>query len=141
MQHMWNMPPLTPANAMQNDLAGAFDFRQRPLPAPRPPVAPPDTIGFYGKTDLLHVKAPRAHHWLRINLAAETGGLTLDRTLSGPVKLTLIPPAGVSAPFPATAMLAGGRASLRVRFPAPGYYRIRADGPHGSLGWTTIVVL
>ena len=141
MQHLWNMPPLTPANATQNDLAGAFDFRQRPLPAPRPPVAPADTIGFHGKTGLLEVKAPRAHHWLRINLEAETGGLTLDRGLSGPVRLTLIPPAGVTASFPATAMLAGGRASLRVRFPAAGYYRIRADGPDSSIGWTTVVVL
>ena len=110
---------------------------------PRPPVAPADTIGFHGRSDLLEVKAPRARHWLTIILEAETGGLTLDRALSGQVNLTLTKPAGVTAParFPASAVLAGGRASLRVKFPAPGYYRIAAAGPDGSLGWTTVIVL
>jgi hypothetical protein len=28
-----------------------------------------------------------------------------------------------------------------MRFPAPGYYRIEASGPDGSVGWTTVVVL
>jgi hypothetical protein len=104
-------------------------------------VAPPDTIGFHGRTDLLEVEAPRAGHWLTINLEAETGGLTLDRALSGPVSLTLVPPAGASASFPTSAQLTGGRASLRVKFGTPGYYRIEAAGPAGSLGWTTVVVL
>jgi phospholipase C len=140
MQHLWNLPPLTSLNARQNDLLAAFDFHQRALPPPRLPVAPADTIGFHGRSDLLEVKSPRAAHWLRINLEAETGGLVLDRALSGPVRLTLVPPAGVRAAFPAAAVLAGGRASLRVRFPVAGYYRIRADGPHGSLGWTTVFV-
>jgi phospholipase C len=140
MQHLWNLPPLTSLNARHNDLLGAFDFHQRALPPPRLPVAPADTIGFHGRNDLLEVKSPRAGRWLRINLVAETGGLALDRALSGPVKLSLVPPAGVTAAFPAAAVLAGGRASLRVRFPVAGYYRIRADGPHGSLGWTTVFV-
>ena len=143
VQHLWNMPPLTRLNATQNDLLGAFDFHQPALPPPRPPVAPADTIGFHGRSDLLEVKAPRARHWLTINLEAETGGLTLDRALSGQVHLTLTKPAGVTAQasFPASAVLAGGRASLRVKFPAPGYYRIAAAGPDGSLGWTTVIVL
>jgi hypothetical protein len=141
MQHLWNLPPLTALNATQNDLLSAFDFRQPALPAPRPPVAPADTIGFHGKTDLLEVHAPRAGHWLTIHLEAESGGLTLDRALSGPVSLTLTPPAGVTASFPASVTLAGGRASLRVKFGVPGYYRIAAAGPGGSLGWTTVVVL
>jgi phospholipase C len=141
MQHLWNLPPLSALNATQNDLFSAFDFRQPALPAPGPPVAPADTIGFHGKTDLLEVHAPRAGHWLTIRLEAETGGLTLDRALSGPVSLTLTPPAGVTASFPASVTLTGGRASLRVKFPAPGYYRIAAAGPAGSLGWTTVIVL
>ncbi len=141
MQHLWNLPPLTPLNAAQNDLLGAFDFRQRALPPPRLPVAPADTIGFHGRSDVLEVKAPRAGHWLRINLEAETGGLTLDRSLSGPVNITLTPPAGVTAGFPGSVTLTGGRASFRVKFPAPGYYRIAAAGPRGSLGWTTVIVL
>jgi phospholipase C len=142
MQHLWRMPPLTRLNATQNDLAGAFDFHQPPLPRPKLPVAPADTIGFHGKTDLLEVKAPRAHHWLTVHLEAETGGLTLDRILSGRVSLTLTRPSGITAlaDFPRLAQMAAGRASLRARFPAPGYYRVRAAGPRGSLGWTTIVV-
>ncbi|HEY6296840.1 MAG TPA: alkaline phosphatase family protein, partial [Streptosporangiaceae bacterium] len=142
MQHLWRMPPLTQLNRMQNDLADAFDFGQQPLAPPQPPVAPADTIGFHGKTDLLEVHAPRPHHWLTVHLAAETGGLTLDPALSGPVQLTLIPPTGVTGQidFPASAVLAGGRASFRARFPAAGYYRVQAGGPDGSLGWTTIFV-
>jgi hypothetical protein len=30
---------------------------------------------------------------------------------------------------------------IRVRFAKPGYYRVTAAGPHGSAGWTTLVVL
>jgi phospholipase C len=142
MQHLWGMPPLTRLNRRQNDLAGAFDFGQQPLPPPQPPVAPADTIGFHGNNDLLEVHAPRPHHWLTFHLAAETGGLTLDPGLSGPVKLTLTPPAGVTGQidFPASATLAGGRSPVRAKFPAAGYYRVRADGPGGSRGWTTIFV-
>ena len=81
---------------------------------------------------MLEVKAPRAGHWMRINLEAETGGLTLDRSLSGPVNLTLTPPAGVTAASPASVTLTGGRASFRVKFPAPGYYLIAAAGPAGQ---------
>jgi phospholipase C len=143
MQHLWRLPALTSLNARQNDLAGAFDFHQAPLPPPAVPVAPPDTIGFHGASDYTDVRAPFAGQWLRIRLEAETGGLTLDPTASGPVQLSVTPPAGVTVPpdFPSSVSLVRGRASVRVRFPAPGYYRIRADGPGASIGWTTIVVL
>jgi hypothetical protein len=57
------------------------------------------------------------------------------------VNLTLPPRAGVTAGFPASARLMRGRAALRVTFLVPGYYRIEAAGPAGSLGWTTVVVL
>jgi hypothetical protein len=30
---------------------------------------------------------------------------------------------------------------IRVRFAKPGYYRVTAAGPDGSVGWTTLVVL
>jgi hypothetical protein len=30
---------------------------------------------------------------------------------------------------------------IRVRFNAPGYYRVTAAGPDGSIGWSTLVVL
>ncbi len=142
MQHLWGMPPLNRLNAVQNDLAGAFNFAQRPLPPPEVAVAPRDTIGFHGATDYTDLSAPAAGSWLQIHLAAETGGLTLDQAASGLVTLTVTAPAGITIPagFPVSVPLTRGRASATVRFPAAGYYRIRADGPDGSIGWTTIVI-
>ncbi len=143
MQHLWGMPPLTSLNAQQNDLAGAFDFRQRRLPRPRLPVAPSETIGFHGRSLAAEVRAVRPHHWLRIYLDAETGGLSLSAAMSGSLSLAVTPPQGVrmGGGFPAQTALVAGRAMVRLRFPAPGYYRIEASGPDGSVGWTTIVVL
>ena len=76
---------------------------------------------------------------LTINLEAETGGLSLDSTVNGPVTLTLTPPPGVQAPssFPATETLVNGQVTFSVKFPAAGYWRIKAQGPNGSLGWVT----
>jgi phospholipase C len=143
MQHLWGMPPLTALNARQNDLAGAFDFHGKPLPRPRPPVAPSATIGFHGHSIASQVPVVRPHHWLRIYLDAETGGLSLSAGIAGPLSLDVLPPRGVrmGAGFTRQTALVAGRAMVRVRFPAPGYYRIRASGPQGTVGWTTIVVL
>ena len=142
MQHLWGLPPLTPLNARQNDLVGAFDFRQSPLPAPAVPSAPADTIGFHGSSDLTDIGSPGAGSSLTINLEAETGGLTLDSSVSGPVDLTVTPPPGTAAPagFPTSVALAGGRGSFQVTFKTAGYYRIAATGPGGSLGWVTVDV-
>ncbi len=76
---------------------------------------------------------------LTINLEAETGGLSLDSTVNGPVTLTLTPPPGVQVPssFPATETLVNGQVTFSVKFPASGYWRIKAQGPNGSLGWVT----
>ncbi|HEX4009478.1 MAG TPA: alkaline phosphatase family protein [Solirubrobacteraceae bacterium] len=59
-----------------------------------------------------------------------------------PVTVTLIPPAGVSAPagFPSAVTMTGGKATFTTTFTTPGYYRIEASGPNGSLGWTTVDV-
>jgi phospholipase C len=143
MQHLWRMAPLNALNAQQNDLAGAFDFRQRPLPRPRLPVAPSATIGFHGASLASEVRIVHPHYWLRIYLDAETTGLSLSAGLSGPLSLSLHTPKGVAQPasFPARTQLTGGRAMIRVRFTKAGYYRIAAAGPDGSVGWTTIVVL
>ena len=86
--------------------------------------------------------APKMTYPLVRDLAAETGGLTLDQAASGLVTLTVTAPAGITIPagFPVSVPLTRGRASATVRFPAAGYYRIRADGPDGSIGWTTIVI-
>jgi phospholipase C len=137
------MAPLTSLNARQNDLMSAFDFRQAPLAAPTPPVAPTDTIGFHGTGGILtDIGTPSANSSLTINLETETGGLSLDSTVNGAVQLTLTPPSGVSVPstFPASATLVNGRANITVKFPTAGYYRIKASGPNGSAGWVTVDV-
>jgi phospholipase C len=142
MQHLWGMAPLNALNAQQNDLAAAFDFRQRPLPRPGVPVAPSATIGFHGQSLASEVRVVHPHHWLRIYLDAETTGLSLSAGISGSVALSVSAPKGVQDRFfPARTELLAGRAMIRVRFAAPGYYRVTAAGPDGSVGWTTLVVL
>ena len=143
MQALWGLAPLTPLNAEQNDLMSAFDFAREPLAPPAPPAAPVDTIGFHGSGGILtDIGTPGVNGSLAINLEAETGGLSLDPAVNGPVTLTLTPPPGVQAPssFPASATLAGGQATFSVKFPAAGYWRISAHGPDGSLGWVTVDV-
>ena len=142
MQRLWRMRPLTPLNAAQNDLWAAFRLRQRPLPRPRLPVAPRVTIGFHGRTLISQPRALYPKAPLRLYLDAENRGLGLDPAAHGRLTLSVTPPGGVKMRrFPPRTMLVHGRAMVRVRFPAPGYYRIRAGGPHGSVGWTTVVVL
>jgi phospholipase C len=143
MQHLWGLPPLTRLNARQNDLMSAFNFRQKPRPAPVPPVAPADTIAFHGPGGILtDIAAPSPGKSLTINLEAETGGLSLDPGVSGPVNLTVTPPSGVAVPpgFPSSVSLASGQATFTVKFPTAGYYRIAASGPNGSKGWVTVDV-
>jgi phospholipase C len=137
IQRLWHLPPLNGFNARQNDLMAAFDFRGRPAPAPVVPQAPNDTIAFYDSTT-----SPGVGKTLTVNLQANTHALTLDSSASGPVSLTVIPPAGVSAPsgFPASVTMTGGKVSFQSSFAAAGYYRIEATGPNGSQGWTTVDV-
>jgi phospholipase C len=143
MQHLWGLAPLTKLNAEQNDLISAFDFRQAPRPAPSVPVAPADTIAFHGSGGILtDIGAPSPGSPLTINLEAETGGLSRDSSVAGPVSLTVTPPSGVPVPagFPSSATLTGGQATISVKFPTAGYYRIAAAGPDGSKGWVTVDV-
>jgi phospholipase C len=143
MQMLWGLPPLTPLNAAQDNLLAAFDFGQSPLAAPTLPVAPADTLAFHGSGGILaDIGTPGVNSSLTINLEAETGGLTLDNSVSGPVALTLTPPPGVSVPssFPTTQTLTGGQVTFSVKFPASGYWRIEAQGPDGSVGWVTVDV-
>lgn len=142
VQHLWSLPPLDHLNAVQNDLAGAFDFRTRPLPPPRVPVAPRGTIGFYGRSVLNDVEATLPGRTLTVHLRANTPGLALDPAASGVVALSVVPPAGTTPPpaVPRAVRLVHGRATLRLRFARPGYYRLRATGPGGRLGWLTVDV-
>ena len=140
MQTLWGLPPLTPLNAEQDTLMSAFDFTRAPLAPPDPPDAPADTIGFHGSGGILtDIGTPGVNSSLTINLETETGGLSLDPTVNGPVTLTLTPPPGVQVPssFPATETLVNGQVTFSVKFPAAGYWRIKAQGPSGSLGWVT----
>lgn len=143
MQHLWGLSPLTALNARQNDLMSAFNFGQKPLPAPAPPVAPADTIAFHGPGGILtDIANPSVGSSLTVNLEAETGGLSLDPSVNGPVNLTLTPPSGVAAPagFPSSVSLTNGQANFTVKFTKAGYYRIAAAGPNGTQGWVTVDV-
>jgi phospholipase C len=117
MQTLWGLPPLTPLNAQQNTLMSAFDFSRAPLAPP----APADTIGFHGSGGILTgIGTPGVNSSLTVNLEAETGGLSLDSTVSGPVTLT--PPPGVQVPssFPATETLVNGQVTSSSPPPATG---------------------
>ena len=142
MQRLWGLPPLTPLNARQNDLMAAFNFGQAPLTAPDVPVAPADTLAFHGATILNDIGNPNPGSSLTINLLAETGGLTQDTTVNGPVSLSVTPPPGVAVPsgFPSSVTMTGGLATFAVKFAAAGYYRLAASGPAGSEGWVTVDV-
>jgi hypothetical protein len=88
------------------------------------------------------IGTPSVNSSLAINLEAETGGLSLDSSVNGAVKLTVTPPSGVSVPssFPTSATLVNGQANISVKFSTAGYYRIEAQGPNGSVGYVTVDV-
>jgi phospholipase C len=143
MQKLWGLAPLTPLNARQNDLMSAFNFQQAPRPAPAPPVAPQDTLGFHAPGGILtNIAEPGVNKSVSINLEAETPGLSLDSSVNGTVQLSYTPPPGVALPGgnPASVSLSGGQANFTLKFPTAGYYRVAASGPDGSLGWVTVDV-
>jgi phospholipase C len=143
MQTLWGLPPLTPLNARQNNLMSAFNFSQAPLAPPALPVAPADTLGFHGAGGILtDISTPGTGSTLSVHLLAETGGLSQDTTVSGPVSLTVTPPPGIAPPsgFPASVTMTSGLATFSVKFPVTGYYRLAASGPGGSVGWVTVDV-
>jgi phospholipase C len=106
------------------------------------PVAPTDTLAFHGATIRSDIGSPNPGSSLTINLLAETGGLTQDTAVSGPVSLTVTPPPGVAAPpnFPGSVTMTGGQATFTVKFATSGYYRLAATGPGGSEGRVTVDV-
>ena len=115
----------------------------RPLPAPVPPVAPQDTLGFHAPGGILtDIGEPAAGKPVSINLEAETPGLSLDSGVSGTVQLSYTPPPGVALPSgnPTSVTLSGGQANFSLTFPKAGYYRVAATGPNGAVGWVTVDV-
>ncbi len=140
VEHLFGLAPLDRLVAQQNDLAGAFDLARVPLPAPPLPVAPPASLEAYGSPDRLHdlaaFSAGRPSSFL---LESNTPGLALD-PLSGPVALAVTAPPGAADPLPAAVVLVRGVATVPVSAARPGYYRVRATGPRGSLGEITLDV-
>lgn len=137
MESLWGLKPLNTFTAQQNDFTSAFKFDQKPAAAPKLPLVPTDTIGFYDSTT-----TPGVGKSFTVSLQANTTDLTLDSSASGPVSLTVIPPSGGSVPsgFPSSVTMAGGTVSFQTSFATAGYYRIEATGPNNSQGWTTVDV-
>lgn len=137
MESLWGLKPLNTFTAQQNDFTSAFRFDQKPAAAPTLPLVPTDTIGFYDSTT-----TPGVGRSFTVSLQANDTDLALDSSVSGPVSLTVIPPAGVSVPssFPAGVTMTGGTVSFAASFSTAGYYRIEATGPGNSQGWTTVDV-
>jgi len=136
MQHLWHMPALNRLNARQNDLLGDFDFHQTPLAPITLPNVPPVTLEASGPGQNF-AATPGAPYSIQVQ--AKNAGLSDVTSLSGPLSVTVVPPAGVPAPsVPAGLDLTDGQASFTMTFPVAGYYRLLLRGPDGSLGWVTI---
>ena len=141
MQRLWHLAPLDAANSAAPSLLSYFDFDHVPSPPELPPAAPPATIN-------LQVTGPGSLYYtapldqpVTISLAAETPGLTPDVALTGPVGLSVTgPPGAPRAVVPRTVLIKGGSGWFIARFPATGYWRIKAVGPEGSPGWVTVGV-
>jgi phospholipase C len=139
MQHVWALPALNALNARTDDLQSVFDYNQQPRPAPQL-AAPGDTLAFYGATALNDLPGVAPGQPLSVNLQANTPGLALDPALNGQVSIEDVGPQGARTPQLGPVALRQGRATFNIVFPDPGYYRLRASGPDGSQGWTTIDV-
>jgi len=142
VEHLWGLKRLNALDSRQNDLARAFDFRRVPLLAPSLPGAPHDTIGFYGLNGRSDVPAVAPGQPLVITLQENTPGLAPATAAAGRTSFVITPPLGVQLPskLPRDVMLVGGRARISLTFDKPGYYRIVARGPGGSVGWLTVDV-
>jgi phospholipase C len=140
MQRQWSMRPLNALNASQNDLTAAFDFHRRPLSPVRLPVTPPITLRMGGGGGNSTTYSAPVGSPFTVNVLATDPALDRDTGLTGPVTLTVASPPGAPEPsgLPGTVNMAAGAASVTVVFPTPGYYRLTASGPSGSLGWVTI---
>ena len=140
MAHLWGLPPLDALAARQSDLAQVFDMSQHPLPPPRLPPIPLDTIDILGANTLADPGPVAPGQPLRLHLHLNTAGLVQDPRGTGRVRLRLLPPAGVAVPpgFPRVVDLTRGGGAVTVRLAIAGYYRLLATGPLGSRGWLTL---
>ncbi|MEU6649742.1 hypothetical protein ABZ904_09915 [Streptomyces sp. NPDC046900] len=97
---------------------------------------------FRGGKDTSHAPIPKLNSKATFYLEANGSGLSLDSAAKGPVTLTITPPGAVAVPanFPSTVNLTDGWASFVTTFTRAGYYRIKAEGPNGSVGRQTVDV-
>ena len=140
-QRLFGLPTLDRANALAPSLLADFDF-DRPAPAPQlPPVSPPDTLRMSEGSGYSLTYTARPGSTITVNLLANDAGLDQDSSLDEPVSLTATgPPNAAAATVPGSVQVSGGAASFKARFPTAGYWRIKATGPDGSLGWVTFAV-
>jgi len=139
MQELWHLPALDITNLQAPDLFQYFDFHEIPRPPALPPAAPPATL-------LLQETGPGAYYYtaplgrpVTITVAAQTPGLTPDIGLNGLVTLSVTGPKGApAASVPHLVLLKHGYGFFTARFPAYGYWRIKAVGPERSPGWITV---
>ena len=141
VEHLFGLPPLTPAVGRANDLAAAFDGARHPLPPPEPPVAPVATVGFTGSSPLSDPPATTPGAVLPVTFTARNAALSPIHS-AAILHVQLVPPPGVAVPpgFPRRVRLQGGTATVALRFGTRGYYRLRVDGPGGMLGDLTVQV-
>lgn len=141
MQALWHLPPLDATNAKAPGLVNYFDFDEQPQRPALPPAAPPATL-------LLQETGAGAYYYtaergrgVKINVTAETPGLAPDTALNGVVRLSVTGPSGARpAKVPGAIKLRDGAGWFKARFPADGYWRIKALGPEHSPGWITVGV-
>jgi len=141
MQKLWHLPALSTLNGQAPDLFNYFDFGQAARRPQLPPAAPPATLNLEETgAGSLYYTAPLGRP-VTVTVTAETPGLTPDVALNGHASLTVTGPPGAPAPIvPKAVQLRDGWGWFKARFPADGYWRVRAVGPEGSLGWVTIGV-
>ena len=138
MDRLWHIRPLNPLNARQNDLMAAFDFHQQPKAPIVLPLAPPYTLQIADPQENLSATPAQP---ITLQILAKTPGLTNATQLTGPLTLNVeTPPGSGAVTMPNQITLNGGQAQVSVTFPSPGYYRIIAHGPDGSMGWATMDV-
>ncbi len=137
MQALWKMPPLNALNAKQYNLVSSFDFHQRPAPPLSLPDVPVYTLELSGQGQSFSALPGQP---FAVTMEAKSVGLVDAASLSGPVSISVVPPAGVVEPAVQPVDLVDGSASFSLTFPAAGYYRVLLNGPSGSVGWATFDV-
>lgn len=140
LDSLFHLAPLSPLQARQNDLLGAFDVHEHRLLAPRLPVVPARTVAFFGTSPLSDPPPEEPGQPFHL-LVLEQSPALAPLASSTVLRLSLTAPAGVAVPasFPHELALHDGRGELSAVLWRPGYYRLQASAP-GVLGDLTLDV-